>query len=73
LSTWLDENLKPEYAADFWLAETLSIANISAKYTDIVTCDYFIRGCDAWDDEIPSRILHEASASDSDSWLLSGS
>ena len=63
LSTWLDENLIPEYAEDFWLAETLSIQGITDHYSQIVTCDYFIRGCDAWDDEIPSTILRNASKS----------
>lgn len=59
LSNWLDQNLKPELAEDFWLAETLSIEGIAAKYTNINTCDYFIRGCDAWNDAIPSTILYQ--------------
>ncbi|KIW00233.1 uncharacterized protein PV09_08126 [Verruconis gallopava] len=60
LSSWLDENLIPEKAADFWLAETLSIQGIADKYTTIPTCSYFTRGCDAWSDEIPSSILYNS-------------
>ena len=40
LSTWLDENLIPEFAEEFWSAENMSIADITKKYMDIVTCDY---------------------------------
>lgn len=62
-STWLDDNLKPEFAEEFWSAETLSIQGITDKFIPIPTCDYFIRGCDAWDDEIVVSIMRNSSKS----------
>ena len=60
MSTWLDANLRPEVAADFWKIENMSIADVAATYTDIVTCDFFTRGCDSWDDDVPKTVLYEA-------------
>ena len=60
MSDWLDQNLIPEFATEFWGAENMSVADIAAYFTDIVTCDYFTRGCDSWDDPVPKRVLREA-------------
>jgi hypothetical protein len=59
----LDDNLKPEFAEEFWSAETLSIQQITDKFIPIWTCDYFTRGCDAWDDQIVVDILYNSSES----------
>jgi hypothetical protein len=61
LSAWLERELKPETANDLWEAEKLSIADIQLKYADLVTCDFFKRGCDAWDDKIVVDILRNSS------------
>ena len=60
LATWLDANLVPERAAEFWQVETMCIEASSQFYANRNTCEYFTRGCAAWDDEIPARILREA-------------
>ena len=60
LATWLDQNLVPETAAEFYNVENLCIEASSQFYGARNTCNYFTRGCAAWDDEIPARILREA-------------
>jgi hypothetical protein len=57
LSAWLEQNLKPERAEEFWNVEKLCIEASSTFYAQHNTCDYFIRGCAALDDELPSTIL----------------
>jgi hypothetical protein len=61
LSDWLDQNLVPENATAFWGAETYCIQQSADLYTTINTCEYFTRGCAAWNDPIPSQVLYNAS------------
>jgi hypothetical protein len=58
--TWLDAELKPETAAEFWNVETLCIEASSVFYSQKDTCAYFTRGCAALDDELPTSLLLNA-------------
>lgn len=55
--TWLDAELKPERADEFWNVEHLCVQASSDFYGQVNTCDYFTRGCEALDDEVPSGLL----------------
>jgi hypothetical protein len=60
LSDWLDQNLIPETAEQFWATETYCIDGNADVYTFVDTCNYFTRGCDGWGDPIPSEVLQTA-------------
>lgn len=59
LSTWLDAELNPDRAEEFWATEEYCIDGNANVFTNSDTCQYFTRGCDGWSDEIPQTAIRE--------------
>ena len=59
LSSWLDAELDPARAEEFWATEEYCIDGNANVFTNSDTCQYFTRGCDGWADEIPQTAIRE--------------